>query len=118
MARYCSAQESARTRWSPSYRETIFVNVVQGTKSMSCANSVLPAYMAVSAVKSARLCPQPIQVDTAHFWPETRAIRGFQSFAPSVNRTVVGLGSELFFSTPARISHVSGVRLSIRLRKT
>jgi hypothetical protein len=35
------------------------------------------------------LCPQPIQVDTAHFWPETRAIRGFQSFAPSVNRTVV-----------------------------
>src|SRR5580693_8111345 len=91
MARYCSAQESARTRWSPSYRETILVNVVQGTKSMSCANSVLPVYMAVSAEKSARLCPQPIQVDTAHFWPETRAIRGFQSFAPSVNRTAVFL---------------------------
>src|SRR5580693_7875061 len=89
MARYCSAQESARTRWSPSYRETIFVNVVQGTKSMSCANRVLPVYMAVSAEKSARLCPQPIQVDTAHFWPETRAIPGFQSFVPSVNRTAV-----------------------------
>src|SRR5208282_574813 len=94
MARYCSAQESARTRWSPSYRETIFVNVVQGTKSMSCANSVLPVYMAVSAEKSARLCPQPIQVDTAHFWPETRAIRGFQSFAPSVNRTAVSRDGE------------------------
>jgi hypothetical protein len=45
--------------------------------------------MAVSAEKSARLCPQPIQVDTAHFWPETRAIPGFQSFVPSVNRTAV-----------------------------
>jgi hypothetical protein len=50
--------------------------------------------MAVSAEKSARLCPQPIQVDTAHFWPETRAIRGFQSFAPSVNRTAVILNKK------------------------
>src|SRR5271163_294466 len=93
MARYCSPQDSVRTRWSPLYRATIFVNVVHGTKSMSCANNVLPVYMWPSPEKIPEgLCLRSGQVDTVRFSPETTETNGFSRVSSSLNRTAVGLG--------------------------
>src|SRR5271156_2671437 len=91
MARYCSPQDSVRTRWSPLYRATIFTNVVHGTKSMSCANNVLPVYMCPSPEKIPEaLCPPPVQVDTVHFSPEATETDGFFRVSSTLNRTAVG----------------------------
>src|SRR5271167_599480 len=90
MARYCSPQDSVRTRWSPLYRATIFTNVVHGTKSMSCANNVLPVYMWPSPEKIPEgLCLRPVQVDTVHFSPEATETNGFSCVSSSLNRTAV-----------------------------
>src|SRR5271167_4958642 len=57
---------------------------------MSCAKSVLPAYMAVSTGKPARLPCYSVQVDTAHLPPQTQSISRSPRHDPSVNRTAVG----------------------------
>jgi len=44
--------------------------------------------MGTSSEKIRKVLHQ-IQIDTTLFRSETRAIRGFQSFVPSVNRTAV-----------------------------
>src|SRR5208283_1135002 len=54
---------------------------------MSCAKSVLPAYMAVSTGKPARLPCHSVQVDTAHLPPQTQSISRSPRHDPSVNRT-------------------------------
>src|SRR5208283_2141524 len=56
---------------------------------MSCAKSVLPAYMAVSTGKPARLPCHSVQVDTAHLPPQTQSISRSPRHDPSVNRTAV-----------------------------
>src|SRR3954453_600192 len=45
IARYCSVHGNVCTEWSPRYRATIRVNVLQGRQSISCENSVFPAFM-------------------------------------------------------------------------
>src|SRR5271156_4930198 len=98
MARYCSPQDSVRTRWSPLYRATIFTNVVHGTKSMSCANNVLPVYMCPSPEKIPEaLCPPPVQVDTVHFSPEATETDGFFRVSSTLNRTAVRFRIYLYF---------------------
>src|SRR5208337_1963451 len=56
---------------------------------MSCAKSVLPAYMAVSTRKPARLPCHSLQVDTAHLPPQTQSISRSPRHDPSVNRTAL-----------------------------
>src|SRR5208283_3619544 len=56
---------------------------------MSCAKSVLPAYMAVSTGKPARLPCHSVQVDTPHLPPQTQSISRSPRHDPSVNRTAV-----------------------------
>src|SRR3990172_1949392 len=68
------------------------VNVVQGRKSISWANSVLPAFMAVSGCVTPGIRPEPhfaVQIDTTLHRSESPVIHGFQRFVLSFNRTVV-----------------------------
>src|SRR5271163_4257292 len=95
MARYCSPQDSVRTRWSPLYRATIFTNAVHGTKSMSCANNVLPVYMWPSPEQIPEpLCLPPVQVDTVQFSPEATENNGFSRVSSSLHRTAVMLDNK------------------------
>jgi hypothetical protein len=58
---------------------------------MIWANKVLPTFIAASGWKPGTL-PElafVVQIDTTLCPSQTRAIRGFQSFTPSINRTVV-----------------------------
>jgi hypothetical protein len=58
------------------------MKVVQGKKSISWANSVLPVFIAtLSGSKSARL-PEPasnVQIDTTFYHPQSRSNTGFHA---------------------------------------
>src|SRR3954454_6638676 len=64
MALNCSVQGNVRTARSPPYRLTIRVNVLHGRKSINCANSVLPVFMARSSPAEGRRGRHGIQIDT------------------------------------------------------
>src|SRR3982750_627426 len=64
MALNCSVQGNVRPARSPPYRLTIRANVLHGRKSISCANSVLPVFMARSSPAEGRREPHGIQIDT------------------------------------------------------
>ena len=68
------------------------VKVVQGRKSISCANSVLPVFISGSGYVAPRIGPElhfAVQIDTTLYRQESRASHGFQRFYPSFNRTVL-----------------------------
>src|ERR1700747_1730811 len=93
MARYCSAHDSVRTRWSPPYRATIRVNVLHGRKSISWAKSVLPLFTSASS-EIFRKVPDRVQIDTTlnrQNPVQNHAVTGRRS---EVNRTAVGRRSK------------------------
>jgi len=75
----------------PNQRATYRANVVQGRKSMSWANSVLPVFMTASGQKPGRLPESAItvQIDTTLHRSEIGIKHGLQRFTPQFNRTVV-----------------------------
>src|SRR3984893_1180411 len=68
MVRNCSVQRRLRTRTSPPYFATMRSKLVHGTKSMTCANSVRPAFTAMSPIgKIEEITAKPssqVQIDT------------------------------------------------------
>jgi len=68
MVRNCSVQRRLRTRTSPPYFTTMRSKLVHGTKSMTCANSVRPAFTAMSPIgKIDEITAKPssqVQIDT------------------------------------------------------
>src|ERR1700747_399439 len=92
MARYCSAHDSVRTRWSPPYRATIRVNVLHGRKSISWAKSVLPLFTSASS-ETFRKVPDRVQLDTTlnrQNRIQNHAVKGRRL---GLNRTAVKTGS-------------------------
>src|SRR3954454_22874035 len=64
IARYCSVHGNVCTEWSPRYRATIRVNVLQGRQSISCENSVFPAFMGRPSPEKGRGNRRQLQIDT------------------------------------------------------
>src|SRR3954462_1119398 len=64
IARYCSVHGNVCTEWSPRYRATIRVNVLQGRQSISCENSVFPAFMGSPYPEKGRGNRRQLQIDT------------------------------------------------------
>src|SRR5271154_2509650 len=64
MARYCSVQGNVCTEWSPWYRATMRVNVLQGRQSINCENSVFPAFMGRPSLEKGRANRHQLQTDT------------------------------------------------------
>jgi hypothetical protein len=87
MARYCSAQDNVRTRQSPTYRETIRVNV-HGRKSMSWAKSVLPPFTGTSP-ETFRKVPDRVQIDTTLVRQNRAQNHAFIGRHRLLNRTAV-----------------------------
>src|SRR5690348_17463349 len=88
MARYCSAHDSVRTRWSPPYRATIRVNVLHGRKSISWAKSVLPLFTGTSS-ETFRKVPDRVQIDTTPNRQNGIQNHALNSTYPGINRTAV-----------------------------
>src|SRR3972149_3517654 len=90
------------------------VNVVQGKKSISWANSVLPVFMGGSGCVAPEIRPElhfAVQIDTTVRRLESRVIHGFQRFALSFNRTVVnthillGTGDDTYRTRETPVVH-------------
>src|SRR5260370_14741565 len=67
------------------------MNVLQGKKSISCANSVLPVFMGDSSPGNCRGEPLRVQIDTTQNRLETLIGQLLAPRAGSANRTAVGL---------------------------
>src|SRR5260370_15575172 len=65
------------------------MNVLQGKKSISCANNVLPAFMGDSSPGNCRGEPRRVQIDTTQNRPETFMGQILPAPAGSANRTAV-----------------------------
>src|SRR5271166_473367 len=114
MTRKCSAQDKVRTPLSPPWRATIRANVVQGRNSISCANSVLPAYIGESSPKNGRGQSRSVQVDTTENCRKALIGQSVPRRRASANRTAVirtivraGGDCELHQPTPADVAAVA-----------
>src|SRR5260370_23946575 len=65
------------------------MNVLQGKKSISCANSVLPAFIGESSPGKCRGEPRRVQIDTTQNRPKTFMGQTLPAPAGSANRTAV-----------------------------
>jgi hypothetical protein len=69
--RNCSVQRRLRTRTSPPYITTMRSKLVHGTKSMTCANSIRPAFTAMSPIgKIEEITAKPssqVRIDTKQY---------------------------------------------------
>src|SRR5271166_5797733 len=104
MTRKCSAQDKVRTPLSPPWRATIRANVVQGRNSISCANSVLPAYIGESSPKNGRGQSRSVQVDTTENCRKALIGQSVPRRRASANRTAVKMEIKTAFSREADIS--------------
>src|SRR6267142_1619004 len=102
MARYCSAQDNARPRQSPPYRETIRVNVLHGRKSMSWAKSVLPLFTGASS-ETFRKVPDRVQIDTTLNRQNRVQNHPFIGRHRLLNRTAVAVGMGLIIKAGAAL---------------
>jgi hypothetical protein len=87
--RKCSVQASSFTWRSSPCRSTMRVKVVQGRKSISCANNVLPMFIAASGRTTGRL-PEPpfaVQIDTTRHRFKSRSSSWFPDHGARLNRT-------------------------------
>src|ERR1035441_10830834 len=89
MARYCSLQGSIRTARSPSLRATIRANVLQRRQSISCENSVFPAFMGEPSPEQGRGNRHQLQTDTTPNSRKTIMDQALPSISFAANRTVV-----------------------------
>src|SRR3954454_23453147 len=69
----------------------IRANVLHGKKSVSCANSVLPVFMARSSPAEGRRGPHGIQIDTTDSGQKSKHYPPLIGDPRSANRTVVML---------------------------
>src|SRR5664279_29685 len=89
IARYCSVHGNVCTEWSPRYRATIRVNVLQGRQSISCANSVFPAFMGRPSPEKGRGNRRQLQIDTTENRRKTVTGQRLRSSSFALLRTAV-----------------------------
>src|SRR3954451_19170433 len=102
IARYCSVHGNVCTEWSPRYRATIRVNVLQGRQSISCENSVFPAFMGRPSPEKGRGNRRQLQIDTTE--NRRKAIIGqrLRSSSFALLRTAVVTHSKTTLNRKAR----------------
>lgn len=85
-------------RESPAWRVTMQEKLVHGTNSVSCANSVLPAFTGIPKSCQPEETTQKyairFQISTKQHHPQSRVIIGFPALCDHVERTTANYCNE------------------------